>query len=78
MRLLYVVENLGSNKKRRVIVNEEDRREKENFCHNGIDGMHLGRDKTYAKVYPRGVRVWFGVCCMRGRVHVCVQSVCVN
>ena len=46
-QLLYVVEkekNLGFDKKRRVIVNEEEKKKILSISHSGIDGMHLGRD----------------------------------
>ena len=35
---------------RRVIVKEEDKQKILSMCHDGIDGMHFGRDKTYGKV----------------------------
>ncbi len=50
---LYVVEvdkELGTEKKRRVIVKEEEKTTILTMCHSGIDGMHFGRDKTYSKV----------------------------
>ena len=34
----------------RVIVKEEKKKRILQMCHNGIDGMHFGRDKTYGKV----------------------------
>ena len=52
-QLLYVVEvdkDLGTEKKRRVIVKEEEKKTILTMCHSGIDGMHFGRDKTYFKV----------------------------
>ena len=36
--------------KRRVIVKEEEKKRILRMCHQGIDGMHFGRDKTYSKV----------------------------
>ena len=38
-------------RKRRVIVKEEEKKQILRMCHDGIDGMHFGRDKTYGKVY---------------------------
>ena len=37
-------------RKRRVIVKEDEKRRILRMCHDGIDGMHFGRDKTYGKV----------------------------
>ena len=36
-------------RKRRVIVKEEEKQKILSMCHDGIDGMHFGRDKTYRK-----------------------------
>ena len=36
-------------RKRRVIVKEEEKQKILSMCHDGIDGMHFGRDKTYGK-----------------------------
>ena len=33
-----------------MIVKEEEKKCILQMCHNGIDGMHFGRDKTYGKV----------------------------
>ena len=38
-------------RKRRVIVKEEEKKQILRMCHDGIDGMHFDRDKTYGKVY---------------------------
>ena len=45
-----VDKNVGLARKRRVIVKEEDKKRILKMCHEGIDGMHFGRDKTYGKV----------------------------
>ena len=37
-------------RKRRVIVKEEEKKRILRMCHQGIDGMHFGRDKTYGKI----------------------------
>ena len=50
---LYIVDKdkeLGTDKKRRVIFEEEEKKKILTMCHSGIDGMHFGRDKTYFKV----------------------------
>ena len=44
--------NLDLVRKRRVIVNEEEKKRILRICHEGIDGVHFGRDKTYGKVNP--------------------------
>ena len=51
---LYVVEkddDLGTQKRRKVIVKKEEKDRILRMCHSGVDGMHFGRDKTYKKVY---------------------------
>lgn len=45
-----VDKNVGLARKRQVIVKEEDKKRILKMCHEGIDGMHFGRDKTYGKV----------------------------
>ena len=32
---------------RRVVVKQEEKSRILNMCHDGLDGMHFGRDKTY-------------------------------
>ena len=50
--VLYI-QDIGRDKdltrKRRVIVKEDEKQKILSMCHDGIDGMHFGRDKTYAK-----------------------------
>ncbi len=36
---------------RRVVYSEDEKKQILNACHDGIDGGHLGRDKTYGKVW---------------------------
>ena len=43
-------EDLGTLKKRRVVVKQEEKERILQMCHSGVDGMHFGRDKTYMKV----------------------------
>ena len=50
---LYFIDDnhgCGTQWKRRVIVDIEVKKSSLNMCHSGVDGMHLGRDKTYQKV----------------------------
>ena len=50
---LYLPEkdSTGMHRMRRVMVKQEDKSRILNMCHDGLDGMHFGRDKTYGKVY---------------------------
>ena len=51
--LLYVEvvdKSLDLVRKRQVIVKEDEKTQILRMCHDSIDGMHFGRDKTYGKV----------------------------
>ena len=51
---LYIVEQdkaMGTQKRRRLVVKQEEKDRILEMCHSGMDGMHFGRDKTYTKVH---------------------------
>ena len=62
---LYLPEkdSTGIHRMRRVVVKQEEKSRILNMCHDGLDGMHFGRDKTYGKVYLSSYLIKYNYIC---------------